>query len=152
MAAGQGVECRLDEGQILQFKRQTVVVQRFFENGYVEVARPQHVGHRASQASAVLVNKLLHHGVVGHFHHHGQSAQAVLILLVRKGGVVVRVYARRVGVEVFLRHPGCEQRVAFQRHALGQFYHFVAAATVVVHGNFVVILGMYRRNADNQCQ
>ncbi|CDA42986.1 unknown [Prevotella sp. CAG:5226] len=150
---GAGLECRLNDGQILQFERQAIVVERLLKYGYVKVSGAQSVRHGAAQASAVLVDKLLHHLVVRHLHHHRQAAQTLLILLGGEGRVVVGVDTRGVGVEILFGHPLSQQRVAVGRHALGQVYHLVASVLVVVYGNFVLRCGRHKagRQCYNQC-
>ena len=136
----RGVERRLYDGQIFQFERQAVEVEGFLEDGYIHIARAEHHRHRIAQAAAVAVDELLHNIIIGHLHHHGQAAQAFLIHLGRILGVDVRVFARRVGIEIFLHLPLAEQRVGIDRHAFGQVDHLVRARAAVVYGDSLLRL------------
>ena len=118
-ARRSGVECRLDDGKILQFQRNSVIVECFFEDGNIKIASTEHIGNRASQAAAILVDEALHNAVVGKLHHSRNALQAFLIYLRSKGGIVVGVLTSAVGTEICLCVPFHQQGIDVVGHTLG---------------------------------
>ena len=142
---GLGVECRLDDGQVFQFERQSVGFEGFLKDGYIEIGCPQHVADRVAQAVGIAVDEFLHDVVVGHFHDIGQAFQPVDIHLFVVGGVHVLVVAVFVGLQVCFRVVEVEQTVEFNAHGFGQV-DFLLLSLAVGNDNLVVfvVLGLHR--------
>ena len=72
-----GVEGGFDNGQISEFKRQAVGIERFFKDRHIKVAGTQHERYVVAQAACVHINKFAYNFIVWHFHYSGNAAEAV---------------------------------------------------------------------------
>ena len=87
---GGRVECRLDDGQVLQFEGQVVGIEGFLEDRHVEVAGTEHEGYLVAQLACVHVNELAHNLVVRHLHDGRHARKPVDVYRVGKLGILGR--------------------------------------------------------------
>ena len=126
------VECRLDDGQVLQFQRQTISLQCLLENGHEEILCAQHDGYGAAQASAVAVDELLHNFVPRHLYSSRQLLQSLHELLLAVFGVDVRHVARAVGLQEVLRVVQVEQTIDLEGQSFGNIDFDIVVLVVIV--------------------
>ena len=135
---GDGVECRLDDGQVLQLQRQLVGLERFLEDGHVEIGRSQHPAHLAAQSYRVAVYACAYHFIIWHLHDGGHAVQAVYVLLARVCRVGIRCLAVFVGRDVGLRCVQVHQAVQAVGHG-GREVYLVGVAILVGQYDFLFL-------------
>ena len=108
---GLGVKRRFDNGQVFQFEWQAVSFECLFEDGHVKVARAHNVAYRTAQLSAITVDELLHHVVIGHLDNGRYSAKSFNEHLFWETGINVRHVTIGSRPKVFFRIVLFEQTV-----------------------------------------
>ena len=76
-ADSHGVECALDDGQVLQLQWYLVAFECFFEDRIVEVSQSEQYGYGVAEAAAVEIDVLLHDVVIRHVDDIGQAAEPI---------------------------------------------------------------------------
>ena len=158
---GIGLQCRLDDGQIAQFKRQTVGFQRLLENRHIKVLLTEHDADRAAQPTAVSVDELPHDVVVGHFDDRRQLLESLDIDFAVVFGVVVGQVAGAIDLQIRLSVVEVEQAIDGERQGFGHVdddFLFLAVLVLpddndflevgkvvvdvdgVVEGNFILVV------------
>ena len=120
--AGDGlrIECRLDDGKILQLQRQVISLQCFLKDRNIEVLRAQHVSHGMTQFTRVSVDELLHDVVVRHLDDGRQLTQPLHIDLGGVSAVDVRHIAVGIAGQIVLGLIDLSRAVELFRHGCRQ--------------------------------
>ena len=133
-----GIQGRLDDRQVFQFKRKLIGFQGFFENGNIEIGSAQHVADGVTKASAITVDELLYHVVVNHLHDIGKAQQTADIFLLG----IDRIDVAHVTVFLFqigLGHIEVQQTIQIVGHGFRKFNYFLTTL-VVCYSNLVFII------------
>ena len=133
-----GIQGRLDDRQVFQFKRKLIGFQGFFENGNIEIGSAQHVADGVTKASAITVDELLYHVVVNHLHDIGKAQQTADILFLgidRIDVAHVTVFLLQIG----LGHIEVQQTIQIVGHGFRKFNYFLTTL-VVCYSNLIFII------------
>ena len=84
-----GIECRLDDGQVLQLEWKPITLECLFKDGHIEVLCTQHQADRTAQSAAIPVDELPDDIIIRHLHHRGQLGQPLDVNLLSKFRIVV---------------------------------------------------------------
>ena len=125
-----GVQCRLDDGQVLQFQRHVVGFQCLLKNRHVEVRGAEHQADRATQTATVTVDELANDIVICHLHDGRHTTQSLNVFFTTELRINVRGLAVAILIQIGLCHVEVHQRVQIVGHCLREVDDFLIALLV----------------------
>ena len=134
-----GVQCRLDDGQVLQFQWEVVSVKGFLEDGHIEIRGAQHITDGMAQTTAIAFDEFLYYLVVDHLHHRRHTMQAFDILFLGIHRIDIRHLTVTGHREVGLRHIEVHQTVEIVGHRLRKLDHLLVTL-LVSDGDLIVLV------------
>ena len=106
---GSGVEIAFDDGEVLQFQREIVLVEHLLEKWEIEISHRHDITHQLAASVCINTDTVANDRVIVHRYNGGHAREPVAVYIVRYRGVLVVVDTVGVRLREILGVPALEE-------------------------------------------